>query len=565
MSYDIKIVGGTIVDGTGSPGYQGDVGIKNGQVVALGDAPEAADKTIDASGRVVCPGFVDIHTHYDAQIMWDRMMTISPWHGVTTTVIGNCGFGVAPTRPEHRRLILRTLENVEGMSLDALEAGLGSDWPFETFPEYLDAIEERGSAINLGVLIGHTPLRMYVMGEESVERSATDDEVAQMRAIVHDALEAGAVGFATSKALTHLGYDGKPVPSRLADIEEIYELAAPLGEVGGMMQANIGPEFYLKELGKIAKDNNTTVSWTALLAGLFGPGGHRKQLDRTAEMVENGVNVIPQVACRPLNFEFQWETPFPFEPMPLVGDLGGVSREERLAAYADPEWRQQFTESLLPVFQGWWDRTVIADYEPDRSLEERKLADIAAERGVDPVDLALDMAVETDMKARFRLSVLNIDEDEISDLLNDPNTVLGLSDAGAHASQLCDACFSTHLLGHWSREKGVLSLEQAVRTLTSRPAEVFGIKDRGRLAVGMPADVVVFDPETVGAGPLQRVYDLPGDADRLKSEATGIEAVIVNGTLLREGGVDQVDPEGDLPGRLLRHGAAAPIEQLAAE
>ena len=565
MSYDIKIIGGTIVDGTGAPGYKGDVGIRAGRVVALGDAPEAGKQVIDASGKVVCPGFVDIHTHYDAQVLWDRMLTISPWHGVTTAVVGNCGFGIAPTRPDHRRLILQTLENVEGMSLDALEAGLGDDWGFETFPEYLDAIERQGMAINMGVLVGHTPLRMYVMGEDAVERAATPDEVARMRDLVREALEAGAVGFSTSKAITHWGYAGKPVPSRLAELDEIEELASPTGEVGGMIQVNVGPSFYLKELAPIARRTGANISWTAMLTGLFGPGGHRKQLDRTAGLVEEGLNIIPQVACRPLNFEFQFETPFPFEAMPMFAELGAGTRAARIAKFSDPAWRQKVRENLIPVLQGWTDRTTIAVYPPEPALEERNLAEVARERGVDATDLAFDMALATDLKARFRTAVLNTDEDAIGEMLHDANTVLGLSDAGAHASQLCDACFSTHLLSHWVREKGTLTLEQGVRALTSRPAEVFGITDRGRLEVGLPADVVVFDAATVGAAPITRVYDLPGGADRLQSEAIGIDAVIVNGTVLRLKGVDQVDPAGALPGRLLRRGQTSEPGRLAAE
>ena len=564
MTYDIKIVGGTIVDGTGKPGYLGDLGIKDGRVAALGDAPEDAAQIIEAEGRVVCPGFVDIHTHYDAQVLWDRMMTISPWHGVTTTVVGNCGFGVAPTRPDHRTLILKTLENVEGMSLGALQEGLGDDWGFESFPEYLDAVEAQGMAINMAVLLGHTPLRMYVMGEESVERAATDEEVEKMKQIVREAMQAGALGFATSKALTHVGYEGKPVPSRLAENSEIEELARAMAEgEGGMMQANVGPNFYLKELGKIAKETGRTVSWTALLGGLFGPGGHRKQLERTAEMVDQGINVIPQVACRPLNFEFHFENPFPFEAMQMFNDLQAGTREQRLAAFADPAWRQRFRDEILPVFRGWEERTVIAFNPDDPSMEERNLAEVAAEQGVDAVDLALDITLKTDIKARFRLSALNTDEQEVSELLTDPNGVLGLSDAGAHASQLCDACFSTHLLGHWAREKGVLSIEEAVRALTSRPAEVFGIADRGRLEVGLPADVVIFDPQTVSAGPIRRVNDLPSGADRLISEATGVDAVIVNGTLLRRDGTDQLDADGPLPGQLLRGGSASSLQRAA--
>ncbi|TDI59284.1 MAG: amidohydrolase [Alphaproteobacteria bacterium] len=565
MTYDLKITGGTIIDGTGAARYIGDVGIKDGAIVALGDATEDATKTIDATGKIVSPGFVDIHTHYDAQIMWDRMMTISPWHGVTTTVVGNCGFGVAPTRPEHRTLILQTLEQVEGMSLATLQIGLGDDWGFETFPEYMDVVENLGTAINMAVLIGHTPLRMYVMGEASVERAATDDEVSEMQRLVAEALDAGALGFATSKAITHVGYQGKPVPSRLAEQSEIEALVRPLADhENAMTQVNIGPGFYLKELTRLAQISGKTVSWTALLSGLFGEGGHRQQLQKTQDLIDQGINVIPQVACRPLNFEFQWENPFPFETMQMFNDLGAGTREGRLEAFADAEWREEFRNSLLPIFQGWQERTIIVSYKPDPSIEERNLAEVAAERGVDATDLALDMALATDLQARFRLSVLNINEEEIGELLNDPNTVLGLSDAGAHASQLCDACFSTHLLGYWVREKGVLSLEQGVRMLTSRPAEVFGIKDRGTLAVGVPADVVVFDADTVAAAPLERVYDQPGGADRLRADAIGIDAVIVNGTLLRQNNQDMVDPEGDLPGKLLRNGMAAAYS-IAAE
>src|SRR5258706_4925278 len=272
MTYDLKITNGTIVDGSGAAGRRGDVGIKNGAVVALGAAPASATTTIDADGRVIAPGFVDIHTHYDAQVLWDRMLSISPWHGVTTVVMGNCGFGIAPTRPAHRDLILRTLENVEGMSIDAIRAGIGAEWPFETIPQYLDAIERLGTAINVGVLVGHTSVRLYVMGEEATEREATTDEIARMRAIVLEGLRAGALGFATSKSPTHVGYAGRPVPSRAATLEEIETLASCLGDVGrGVMQATIGRGFFLDELAQIQKKTSRPVTWTALLAGMLGP------------------------------------------------------------------------------------------------------------------------------------------------------------------------------------------------------------------------------------------------------------------------------------------------------
>lgn len=561
MAYDLKITGGTIVDGTGKPGFAGDVGIENGRVVALGKAEGAAAKTIDARGKVVAPGFVDVHTHYDAQILWDRMLSISPWHGVTTTVIGNCGFGVAPTRAIHRKLIMQTLEKVEGMSLEALQAGLGETWPFETFPQYLDALEKRGSAINVAALFGHTPLRLYVMGEASTERAANPDEVAAMKKLVREAMEAGAIGFGTSVSVSHNGYAGKPVPSRQATPEEMDALVSVMGEMKrGLMQITIGRDFSTRHMAEVSRKYGIPVTWTALLSYLYGPGGHRKQLDLAAEQRKSGAMVIPQVSCRPLNFEVTFAEPFIFDVMPFMNELAKADAKDpgaRRRAYADPAWREKLRSEVTPIFRNWWDRVVIAWSPSARELEELPLAAAAARAGKDPVDLALDLALADDLQTRFRMAVMNFDEKEVAELITDPHTIIALSDAGAHANQLCDACYSTYLLGHWVREKKTLTLEQAVHQLTQRPAEMFGITDRGVLAEGRPADVVVFDPATVAPGPLKRVYDLPAGADRLVSEASGIDAVIVNGRLIRQDNRDVVAADDRLPGRLLRHGRAA--------
>jgi N-acyl-D-amino-acid deacylase len=562
MDCDLIIRGGTVVDGTGAPGARGDVAIKDGRIVAVGDVSARATKTIDATDRVVAPGFIDVHTHYDAQILWDRMLTISPWHGVTTVVMGNCGFGVAPTRPSHRGLILRTLEKVEGMSLATLEAGCGADWPFETFPQYLDVIEKRGTAINVGALVGHTPVRLYVMGAEAVERAATPEEIAQMRAIVREAVAAGAIGFATSKAPTHVGYAGKPVPSRVAEFEEVRSIAGALGELGqGVIQATAGPGLFLHEFRQLATETGRTLTWTALLAGMMGKGSHRMFLEQSEAIVKQGVPVVPQVACRPLNFEFDLAEPFPFESMPIFNTISGADRAGKARAYADPEFRQKakdaFASAMAGVFSFSWDRMVVSYFPPDPKLEERGMVDVARARGVDPSDLMFDLALASDLAARFRMSIVNFDEDEVAELLVNPVTMLGLSDAGAHASQLCDACFSTHLLGHWVREKKTLTLEQAVRMLSSRVADVMGITDRGRLAPGLAADVTVFDPDTVGCSKLRRVRDLPGGTERLVADAFGVNAVVVNGTVVREGGRDAVKSDGPLPGRLLRGGRAS--------
>lgn len=558
-TYDLLIRGGTLIDGTGAPGRPGDLAIRDGRIAALDEVQGTATREIDATGKVVCPGFVDIHTHYDAQLFWDRMLTISPWHGVTSVVIGNCGFGIAPTRPEHRDLMMRTLENVEGMSFDALKEGVGEEWPFETFPEFMDAIEQRGTVINLGALVGHTPVRTYVMGDDATEREATADEIAQMQEIVREAMAAGAIGFATSMSATHVGYEGRPVPSRAASLQEIEALADCLGEAGtGVMQATLGRGLFMPEFEAIARKTGRPISWTALLAGMLGPEGHRSVLEQCEKLQREGVEVVPQVACRPLMFEFQWKAPFIFESMSLFKPVSQADFEGKKRIYADPEFRRAFAErGERGGLAGNWRAMTISDCPQDPSLNERSVQDVADERGVNPVDLVLDLGLESNLEARFRIAAANTDEDIIAELLNHPAAMIGLSDAGAHASQLCDGCYSTHLLGVSVRERKVLSLEAAVRLLTSRSADVFGITDRGRLEVGLAADITVFDPETVNCTPLRRVYDFPGGADRLVSDAIGIEAVIVNGTVIREQGVDQVDPEGELPGRLLRGGVSA--------
>jgi N-acyl-D-aspartate/D-glutamate deacylase len=565
MTYDIKITGGTIVDGTGEAGYIGDVGIRGGKVVALGNAPDGATHTIDADGRIVCPGFIDIHTHYDAQIIWDRMLTVSPWHGVTTAVIGNCGFGVAPTRPENRDLIVRTLEKVEGMSRAALNDGMG-EWGFETFPQYLDAIESRGIAINVAAYIGHTPLRLYVMGEDAYEREATDEEITRMRALVHEAMEAGALGFATSESPNHVGAEGRPVPSRFASFDEIRTLASALGDVGkGIIQISAGGEIKFDHYVTLAETTGQNLNWSSLLTRNTHPNLHRDYMAKTTELIEAGKPIYPQMSCRELTMEFRFDEPFPMERLSLFEPLGRMSLDEKRKTYSDPEFRDALKKEMGPDgsdagpivrLREAWANSAISECTTDGTLDDRRIADVAKERSVDPVDVALDLSLESNFETRFRIPLANNDEKAVTELLGHKDTLLGLSDAGAHTSQLCDACFATHLLGHWVRDKGALSVEEAVRKLTSLPADVFGLEGRGRLALDHPADVVVFDPETVAAGKLRRVTDLPGGEERLVSEATGIDAVIVNGVVLRDAEGDALPTDGLLPGALLRNGAA---------
>jgi N-acyl-D-aspartate/D-glutamate deacylase len=352
------------------------------------------------------------------------------------------------------------------------------------------------------------------------------------------------------------------VPSRAAEFAEIRALAGALGEAGrGVMQATIGKGLLFDEFAQISRETGATVSWTALLAGRLRRGiGHQEQLQRSLALIAAGYKVYPQVTPRPLNFEFQLKEPFVFESMSLFRPISAADFAGKRRLYADPGFRQAFRDKMDGApgeFLLGFGQTVISEYPPEPALEERRLVDVAAERGVHPIDLMLDLGLATNLEARFRMAVANHDEDAVAELLLNPDMVMGLSDAGAHASQLCDACQGTYLLQRWVREKQALPLEQAIRMLTSRPAEVFGIADRGVLAEGRPADVVVLDPATVGAGPLKRVWDFPGGANRLVSEATGIDAVIVNGTVLRRDGRDALASDGKLPGRLLRRGRAA--------
>jgi len=561
--YDLKVTGGTIVDGTGAAGFIGDLGIREGRVVALGAAPLGSRAEIDATGLVVCPGFVDMHTHYDAQLLWDRGVSCSPWHGVTTVVIGSCGFGIAPTRPEHRETVMRTLEKVEGMAYDALKRGLGDEWPFETYPEYLDVLEERGSAVNVASYLGHTPLRLSVMGLDATEREATPAEVATMRTLVAEAMDAGAIGLSTSHAAGHHGAGGKPVPSRLAPFEEMDALLGAVAESGrGVFQAAMGRALFNEQFDELWDRHGVPTTWTALLADMAGPGSHERYLETATATQAAGRKIVPQVACRPIMMDFHFAEPYPFEILDLFGEVMELDSAGKRELYADGAFRERFREISDPgsknVNSGWTDRTVLSRFDPDPSMEERSLAELADERGVHPADLALDLSLEADLGARFRLAFLNHNEAAVGDLIADPHTIVTLSDAGAHADQLCDAGYSSHLLGHWVRDRQVMTLEAAVHELTQRPADLMRIADRGVLQEGRPADVVVFDAETIAAGPVRRVRDLPGNAERLVSDAVGVAAVIVNGVVIRAEGHDALDEGGggELPGRLLRGGVA---------
>jgi N-acyl-D-amino-acid deacylase len=448
MTYDLKISGGTIIDGSGAARYRGDVGITGGRIVALGDAPEDARRTIHAEGRVVTPGFVDVHTHYDAQILWDPLLTVSPWHGVTTAVMGNCGFTAAPTRPQHRDLIARTFERVEGMSLQALNAGLGEDWGFATYPEYLDLVEQRGMGINVASLIGHTAVRLWVMGPDAVERAATGAEVAEMQRIVVEALAAGSIGFSTSTTLAHFGFDGKPVPSRLSTSEERLAMASALRQAGEGVYCFMGDRGAAwEELIPIQRESGRHVVLAVVTANQGGPGSHREPLRVAAGLIAAGIPIYPQTAGRPVVFEMDMRSPvmlfmWPcFQPINVAG-----SDEERKRIYADAAFRKAFRDAADGTGAADLQTSAGADsarrrqsfglieiswYPPDPSLEGRPLRQLAAERGVHPVDLLLDMVLASHLELRFRMPVAQFEEEGVEEIFRDRNVVVGLGDGGS--------------------------------------------------------------------------------------------------------------------------------------
>jgi N-acyl-D-aspartate/D-glutamate deacylase len=544
---DVLVRNAALIDGSGAPTRAADVAITGDRIAAVSGpgelVPGPGADVVDLGGLTLAPGFIDIHTHYDAQIFWDGDLTPSNWHGVTSVVMGNCGFSVAPTRPEHRDTIVRTLENVEGMTIEALDAGI--DWCFETFPEYLAAIEQRRKRLNVGAFVGHSALRLFVVGGD--EREATPDEVARMSAVLRDAMEHGAIGFSTSRQPNHQGAFGRPVPSRYASIDEIYELTAVLGEVGnGVVEVSIGPGLFVNEFSEMAERYGVPVTWTALVARAEKPGAALRTVDRGAALPGE---VYPQVACRPIVMQVNLDDPSPLGEIDAWKEVLALPRDQRAARYRDASWRDRARPSTLATWSHRWPKIDVEETGIHGDVVGVPLDRLAAERGTTPFDLMLDLALEDPMATRFRVVMDNDGDDEIGELLADKRVLLGLSDAGAHASQLCDACYSTHLLGHWVRERHALSLEDAVWRLTGHPSRAFRIADRGLVREGFFADLVAFDPDRVGCAPVERVHDQPGGAERLIVRSTGVERTWVNGMATR---IDGEDVENAAPGRLLR-------------
>ncbi len=553
MGADMVVRGGTVVDGTGAPARRADVAVTDGRISGIGTGL-SGDRELDASDQVVAPGFIDIHTHYDAQVFWDPSLTPSSFHGVTTVIAGNCGFSIAPIRPEGVALLARTLQHVEDMSFDTLAAGVPWD-EFETFPEYLSAVGRRGVALNYGCYLGHTALRLYVMGEEAYERAPADAELARMQALVAEAMAAGAIGFASSASPTHNGDHGRPVPSRLADLAELRSLLVPVGQAGrGVVALLPGGVISHADVFALQREIGRPFTWTALLT-VKGYPYHRKVMAEHDAAWSEGVRVWPQVSCRPLVFQMTLDEPFTLNMRPGFAALMGRPKEDRLAAYRDPAWRAATWADVgggggtMPVN---WSSISLAESVAHPELIGRPVTELAAAQGRTPLDVVLDISLDDDLTSRFWSVLANDDEAAIAELLPQEHVLLGLADSGAHVSQLCDACFATDLLGSWVREREVMPLERAVFKLTGEPAAVYGLSDRGTLAEGKAADICVFDPATVAPGPLRRVWDFPADGERLTADApVGVRHVLVNGTPIRADGEPVAEGLAAKPGVLV--------------
>ena len=557
--HDVVIRNATVIDGLGNPRREGgSLAVREGRIVAMGPDVGRGAEEIDAGGRVLCPGIVDLHTHFDAQLTWDSYATPSVGLGVTTVVAGNCGFTIAPCREEDRDRTLRNLTHVEGMSLDALREGV--DWDFETWPEYLAMLERKGTVPNVACFVGHSSVRTYVLGDEASSRAATPGEVAEMKSLVRDAMEAGAIGFSTTTLEQHNGENGIPMPSRLADEHEMLELTGALGEVGkGVFMLTKGMTSTIPWLEEIAARNGRPVMVAAMFVDPNDPERVFRELDEIGDAKGRGRELWGQVGCFPLGMEFCLAHPYPLEALLAWRPaMEAPSTGEFRRIVSDPSFRDAIkaeartTGVPLRFSYHQWDhmRIMEAAKPENRDLVGRVVGDLAREAGKDPFDWYLDHCLDGEMDSLVDCHMFNVDEERVKDLLAHPHGVLGLSDAGAHLSFLCDAGFGLHMLGHWARDRADLTLEQAVQSVTSRLADVYRIKERGRLKVGACADLLLFDPETVGRGERVRKWDLPAGADRVDTPPIGVEGVWINGRrVVNEEGVMK---NGVRPGRVLR-------------
>ena len=538
--YDVVVRDARVVDGTGAPAFSADVAVAAGRVAEIGRIDSRGATEVDAAGRVLAPGIVDVHTHYDAQITWDSGASPSPSLGVTTVVMGNCGFTIAPAPPQLRSLIARNLSVVEGMSLKALEHGI--DWSFESIPEYLAMLRAKGFVPNVAAFAGHSTIRTAVMGEAASQRAATDDELDAMHRLLIEALRAGVIGLASTQSHSHFGDGGAPMPSRLADEREFRRLIGALGEAGhGIFMITGGPQTSGDFLEEMAMHTKRPIVWAAALHSSADPKRGYGVIQRCAEATGRGHPVYAQVSCQPLTMEFTLLNAYPLGGYELWADLRGGDPETVRSTISRADFRRALRSAFAEqqrgkLFYGTWQRVWIAGVatERNRAIEGFTIADAAKSRNADPLDFFFDLALEEDLQTVFSAHMLNYDDDAVEAFLKHDVAVIGLSDAGAHLTFLCDAGFGLHFLGHWVRERQSFALEDAVRRITSWPAEIYGIRDRGRIAVGAHADLFLFDPDTVGISRPRRVYDLPGGESRLIRDGQGVAGVWVNGVRVVE-------------------------------
>jgi len=557
MAHDLLIRGGTVVDGTGAPARRADVAVQGGRIAEV--APSiggGAAKVIDAGGLVVAPGFIDPHTHYDAQICWDRGITPSSWHGVTTVVTGNCGVGIAPCRPGAREIAMRDLVNVEAIPFEVLQAGITWDW--ESFPQYMDAAAKRGSALNLAFLAPLTPFRHYVMGEASMEREANSDELLHIRSLLGKAIDAGAFGFSSTLLNQHLGFQGRPLACRNASREELKAYCNVLRERGKgaievamTKQLGVMDEPELELLDFMLDESRRPVTFIAMFDRDDISEAVRTSLRKAAPMIAKGAR--PQTSPLPLTREVNMRSPFSFAAFPSWKKVfEDKSKPAQRKVYESREFRDQFREELKrPAAFGNWERITVHEVGNAelKNLEGRTVAELAREEGKDGVDAFLDLTLKADLDIEFTMQSFNTREDRMAEILNNRDMLLGLGDGGAHLDMLCDAGYPSYVLGTWVREKKVLALEEAVRRMTSDPADFFGIRDRGRIKPGLAADLVLFSEKDVNStGRPQRLYDLPGGAKRMVVRSKGIEMTLVNGVVTWERG----QLTGASAGRVLR-------------
>ena len=555
--HDLVIRNAMLLDGEGSPPARGDLSISSGKISHVGKVEGSARETIEAEGLALMPGIIDNHTHYDAQLTWDPLASPSPALGVTTAVIGNCGFTIAPCRAADRERVMRNLTQVEGMSLEVLRMGIR--WQFESVPEYLDMLERQGAAINVAAFVGHSSVRTYVMGEAATQRAATDEEIRSMKKIIAEAMQAGAVGFSTSTSPAHNGEGGVPMPSRLADEREMRALVGALGEAGhGVFMLTKGGHTSIAFLEELAAESSRPVIVAALLHNSTNPDSVFEDLDAIGAANGRGRKLVGAVSCCPLAMEFTLHSPYTFEglnawqpALPLKGDRFKSILKER--AFRDSIRAELATPAHFRLFNGEWDKVhVVASARS--ALEQHSIAELAGAAGKPPLDFMLDLALGEDLDTVFSALLLNSDEAAVGRMLVHPCSMVSLSDAGAHLTFFNDAGFGLHLLGHWVRRSGVLTLADAARRLTGHPARVFGIRGRGALKPGYHADLLLFDPSSVDRGPKRRVFDLPGGHPRLTTDPVGVHGVWVNG--VRIAGKDGALSAQRLPGKLLREFAA---------